>query len=171
MGACGDGGRRNVVVVPSLTPSQKGAIAEAGVTALAAQIGLSVLRPLCEGRRYDLVLDLEPRLLRVQCKLGRILDNVLIVPLRTNRCTPHGYVSRAYSTDEIDAVCVYAAELHRCFLLPSEEVSNRRALHLRLSVAKNNQEKRVKWASDYEMAAMIENLRASLSSERVANAS
>lgn len=48
----------------NLTPSQKGAAAEATITAAVIQLGLTVLRPLCEGRRYDLVVDLEPRLLR-----------------------------------------------------------------------------------------------------------
>ncbi len=54
-----------------LTPSQKGAVAEAGITSMVIQLGLTVLRPLCEGRRYDLAIDLEPELLRVQCKLAR----------------------------------------------------------------------------------------------------
>jgi hypothetical protein len=56
-----------------LTPSQKGAAAEAAIAATAIQLGLTVLRPLCEGRRNDLVIDLEPELLRVQCKLARHL--------------------------------------------------------------------------------------------------
>jgi hypothetical protein len=47
-----------------LTPSQKGAVAEAGITSMVIQLGLTVLRPLCEGRRYDLAIDLEPELLR-----------------------------------------------------------------------------------------------------------
>jgi hypothetical protein len=34
-----------------LTPSQKGAVAEAAITAASIQLGLVVLRPLCEGRR------------------------------------------------------------------------------------------------------------------------
>jgi hypothetical protein len=47
-----------------LTPSQKGAVAETAITTAALQLGLTVLRPLCEGRRYDLIIDLEPQLLR-----------------------------------------------------------------------------------------------------------
>jgi PD-(D/E)XK endonuclease len=63
-----------------LTPSQKGAVAEAAITAAAVQLGLLVLRPVCEGGRYDLGTDLDPALLRVQCKFARLLDGVL------NRC-------------------------------------------------------------------------------------
>jgi hypothetical protein len=44
----------------------KGAIAEAAITMAAAELGFVVLRPLIEGRRYDLVVDTGPQLLRVQ---------------------------------------------------------------------------------------------------------
>src|ERR1700688_1956058 len=101
-----------------LTPSQKGAAAEAAITATVIQLGLTVLRPLCEGRRYDIVIDLEPELLRVQCKLARRLKGVLCVGLQTNRCTPRGYVSSSYTAAEVDAVAVYSPELNRSFLVP-----------------------------------------------------
>jgi hypothetical protein len=52
--------------VIELTPSQKGAAAEAAITAMTIELGLVVLRPLCESSRYDLAIDLEPELLRVQ---------------------------------------------------------------------------------------------------------
>jgi PD-(D/E)XK endonuclease len=53
-----------------LTPSQKGAAAEAEIAAAAIRLDLVVLRPLCDGGRYDLVLDIGNQLLRVQCKWG-----------------------------------------------------------------------------------------------------
>src|ERR1700722_3786745 len=66
----------------TLTPSQKGAAAEAAITAAVIQLGLTVLRPLCEGRRYDLIVDLEPALLRVQCKLARQASGVLSIRMQ-----------------------------------------------------------------------------------------
>jgi PD-(D/E)XK endonuclease len=142
-----------------LTPSQKGAAAEAAITAKAIELGLTVLRPLCEGRRYDLVVDLEPRLLRVQCKLARRVDGVLVVHLQTSRYTPGGYVSTSYSADEIDAVGAYSAELRRCFLIPISEVAGRRAIHLRVDPAKNNQASGITWAHDYEFEEVVKQLR------------
>lgn len=111
-----------------LTPSQKGAAAEAAITAAAIQLGLTVLRPLCEGRRYDLVIDLEPELLRVQCKLARRLAGVLSIRLKTSRFTPSGYVTTSYTADEVDAIVAYSPELHRCFLIPISEASGRREI-------------------------------------------
>jgi PD-(D/E)XK endonuclease len=138
-----------------LTPSQKGAVAEAAITSAAIQLGLTVLRPLCEGRRYDLIIDLEPELLRVQCKLARRVKGVLSVSLETNRYTPAGYVSTSYSAAEIDAVGTYSPELRRCFLLPINEVAGRRGVHLRLEPTGNNQARGIKWARDYDFDAQI----------------
>jgi hypothetical protein len=142
--------------VKELTPSQKGAAAEAAITAEAILCGLTVLRPLCEGRRYDLVIDLDPELLRVQCKLAHRLNGVLSVGLSTNRCTPSGYVSTTYHPSEIDAIAAYSRELNRCFLIPISEVAGRRAIHLRLDPTRNNQAQRIRWAADYDFKAMLE---------------
>ena len=130
-------------------------MAEAAITAAAIQLGLTVLRPLCEGRRYDLVIDLQPELLRVQCKLARRVKGVLSVCLETNRYTPAGYVSTSYNAAEIDAVATYSPELRRCFLLPIREVSGRRGVHLRLEPTGNNQARGIKWARDYDFDSRI----------------
>jgi len=142
-----------------LTPSQKGAAAEAAITAMAIQLGLTVLRPLCEGQRYDIVIDLQPALLRVQCKLARRVAGILSVRLQTSRYTPAGYVTTSYTASEIDAIAAYSPELHRCFLIPIHEASNRRELYLRLDPTRNNQAQGIKWARDYELAAAITRLR------------
>jgi hypothetical protein len=143
----------------NLTSSQKGAVAEAAITASVIQLGLTVLRPLCEGRRYDLMVDLEPALLRVQCKLARRVRGVLAINLQTCRHTPRGYIRTSYSASEIDAVAVYSAELNRSFLLPVAEVAGMRDVSLRLEATRNNQAQGVRWASDYELEPMIARLR------------
>jgi hypothetical protein len=145
-------------VEPSLTPSQKGAVAEAAIASAAIELGLTVLRPLCEGRRYDLVIDLEPELLRVQCKLARRVRGVLVVGLQTNRCTPGGYVCRSYTPAEIDAVAAYSPQLRESFLVPIAGLSARRSIQLRLDGTRNNQAKLINWASDYALARVLARL-------------
>lgn len=107
------------------------------------------------GGRYDIVIDLEPQLLRVQCKLARELDGVLPVPTHTNRYTPSGYVSTQYTPDEVDAVAAYATKTQRCYLLPIDVVTSRRGVHLRLAPAKNNQAQGIRWARDYEFETSL----------------
>jgi hypothetical protein len=143
-----------------LTPSQKGAAAEAAITAAVIQLGFTVLRPLCEGRRYDLMFDLEPALLRVQCKLARRVGGVLAINLATCRYTPGaGYIRSRYSPAEIDAVAAYSPELGTSYLIPIEDISMRRSLHLRVDPTGNNQADRIRWARDHELAPALQRLR------------
>jgi hypothetical protein len=143
----------------ALTPSQKGAVAEAAIASAAIELGLTVLRPLCEGQRYDLVIDLKPQLLRVQCKLARTLNGVLVVGLQTNRYTPGGYLSTSYTPAEVDAIGAYSRARRESFLVPISEITGRRALHLRLDRARNNQARGIKWSSDYAIESVIGRLR------------
>jgi hypothetical protein len=48
--------------------NHKGNVAEATIAAAAIKLGVDVIKPLVEHTRYDLIFDLRPRLLRVQCK-------------------------------------------------------------------------------------------------------
>jgi hypothetical protein len=135
----------------------KGAIAEAAITAEAVRLGLVVLRPFPEGRRYDLVVDNGARLLRLQCKSGRLHRGVVVVTLATCRHTPrHGYVRTKYTAADIDGVAVYCPELNRCFFLPIEEVSGRSAIHLRVAPAANSQLTAINFADQYPFGAIAQ---------------
>ena len=140
-----------------LTPSQKGALAESEIATAAIRLGLIVSRPLCEGARYDLIIDNGPGVLRVQCKYARHLGDVLWLQLRTNRHTPGGgYVSTSYCAEEIDAIAAYSPHTDRCYLIPIERVMGRKNLYLRLSPTRNNQASGIMWAADYELGAVAQ---------------
>src|SRR5215208_421161 len=136
----------------------KGAIAEASITAAAIKAGAVVLRPLAEGRRYDLVFDLGHRLIRVQCKWGKRRRNVIVVYTGTCRLTPHGYVRSTYAASEIDAIAIYCSDPEACYFIPIDEVAGRHVVHLRLAPAANNQEVAVKYAAAYSLPGAIAQL-------------
>jgi len=138
-----------------LTPSQKGAAAEAEVAAAAIRLRLQVLRPLGEGGRYDLAIDIGEKLLRVQCKWASRNGDVLSTRCITSRHTPHGYMRTTYTADEIDAVAAYAPDTDRCYLIPVSEVEGRCVLSLRVAPTRNNQAQLVRWAKDYELENAI----------------
>ena len=152
----GPSDRRTSVRIMELSPSDKGAIAEAEITAAAVRLGVVVARPLSEGRRYDLILDTGPRLLRVQCKWARHQESVISCKLATSRHTPtNGYVVTTYSTSEIDALALYCAELDRCFLIPIARASGLTYIHLRTAPARNNQRQLINLAEDFDLATML----------------
>ncbi len=139
-----------------MTPGQKGALAEAEITAAATRMRLLVLHPFGDGARYDLGIDIGSRVLRVQCKWASMQGDVLNARCVTNRHTPRGYVATTYSPDEIDAIAAYAPDMDRCYLIPAEEVDGRTALSLRIAPTRNNQARLVRWAKDYEFERMLE---------------
>jgi prevent-host-death family protein len=141
-----------------LDTNRKGAIAEMKITTAAVELGIPVLRPMAEHGRYDLGFEVGDRILRVQCKWGRVDERsaVIIVNLQSSWYTPqHGYVRRPYSEDEIDAVGVYCGETDRCYLLPSALIAGRRAMHLRLLPPLNQQRACINLAADFEFAGAV----------------
>ena len=63
-------------------PNHKGNVAELAIAKEAAKLGLSVLEPLTEHERYDLVIGVAGRLLRVQCKWGAMKGDVVCVRVK-----------------------------------------------------------------------------------------
>jgi hypothetical protein len=140
-----------------LTTDQKGVIAEQAVVFEAVRVGLGVYLPLGD-ERYDMILDLRPRLVRVQCKWAVRVDSVVQVRARTCRRGRDGLINRNYKPGEIDAIAAYCAELERCYLLPTEMSVGRAAVQLRLAPCLNNQRRGINWAEDFEFGATIARL-------------
>jgi hypothetical protein len=141
-----------------LTTDQKGAVAELAVAHVAAELGVGVLKPLTDGERYDLIFDLRPKLVRVQCKWASLVDDVLIIRCRRCRRTREGLLHRSYTAHEIDAVAAYAGDLGRCFYFPFEDLAGRSTLQLRVAPSRNNQRRGINWAEDFELSARLTDL-------------
>lgn len=140
-----------------LTTNQKGFIAETAVIHECARLGVPVAKPL-DDQRYDLILDLGSKLLRVQCKWAAGVGGVVSIRTRTSRRGREGHIHRSYGPDEIDAIVAFCAETGRCYLLPHELSVGRATVQLRLEPTKNNQAAGIRWASDYEFAAKLDPL-------------
>jgi PD-(D/E)XK nuclease superfamily protein len=139
-----------------LTPTQKGNIAEAKLAAAAIELDIGVSRPLCEGQRYDLIFDLHPQLLRVQCKWAVRKGDVVVVRICTSRCTPNGHVRTKYDSSEVDAIGAYCPELDACYLLPMVEFDGQGYAHLRLTRARNKQRAGIRMATAYRLGAIAQ---------------
>ena len=137
-----------------LTTNQKGAIAELAVTSAAIRLGVGVFRAVAD-ERYDLVLDIGTRLLRVQCKTAALNGDVLVIRCYSCRRTAVGMLNRSCRREEIDAVAAYCDEFDRCYLIPIERVDGLTTIRLRLAPAKNNQARRINWAKNFEFAATL----------------
>ncbi len=137
----------------------KGNVAEFAIAAEAAKLGLSVLKPLTEHERFDLVLGIAGDLLRVQCKWGSLQGDVINVRLTSSYHSPtRGYVTTTYDSSEVDVVAVYCGEVGSCYLLPIDLVAGRGSVTLRLSPARNSQRAALNLAADYEFRGAVAQL-------------
>jgi prevent-host-death family protein len=138
----------------------KGAVAEQALVLAAMKLHVPVLRPVGEHGRCDLAFDIGDRIWRVQAKWGRLSKarDVVIVDLRTSRCTPNGYVRTKYTEHEIDLFGVYCGELDQCFLIPVGIVATTNYTHLRLTPARNGQRACINLAEDFEFEGAVAQL-------------
>ena len=141
-----------------LNSNDKGNIAEAAIALEAIKLGIDVLKPVSEHGRYDLLFDLGQRVMRVQCKWWALdrAAGVICVRVGGSRHTPAGYVRTTYSTEEVDAIAVYSAELDEVFLVPIDVVAGRSAVRLRIDPPRNAQRACINLASEYRLGAIAQ---------------
>jgi hypothetical protein len=140
-----------------LNPSQKGAVAELTFALEAIKLGVRVWRPLVEGGRCDLILGIDERMLRVQCKLGIQVGEVVSIRTHSScRAPGGGYLRRSYSENDVDAVGAYCPQTGKCYLVPISLAGGKRQLYLRLSPTKNRQQVGVHLAAQYELGAIAQ---------------
>ena len=129
-----------------------GDISEAAIISRFLQLGYVVLTVYGGNERYDLVIeDSDEKLWRIQCKTARIQDNGTVVAFDT---ASHNVALKnshwKHYREECDYFAAYCAELNKVYLVLVDQVGTTR-VNLRLVPAKNNQEKKVRWAKDYEL--------------------
>jgi hypothetical protein len=130
---------------------QKGDVAELMVAADLRRRGYKLLIPFGEECDYDLVIERDDRLERVQVKYSESDGEVVRVRCRSHSLT-NGKIRRTkhYTAQTIDWLAVYDLTTDRCYYVPSSELgSGRSVVHLRLSLPKNGQKLGINFASDY----------------------
>jgi hypothetical protein len=115
--------------------------------------GKTVLLPLGDFQRYDLVIDDGERFLRVQCKMGKLTNGAVhfhpcSIDSRSKpgRCVRKGYVG------QVDLFGVSCPEVNKCYLVPVE-IAPATCCSLRIAPVKNGQQRGIRWAADYEIRA------------------
>ena len=115
--------------------------------------GYRVALPFGEDCDYDLIVDRDGALERVQVKYASSKRGVIEVKCQSYSLT-NGRVRRTkrYTPVTIDWIAAYDPIQDRCFYLPSSELgpSGRTGFSLRLTPTRNGQQIGVHYARDYE---------------------
>lgn len=116
------------------------------------ELGYAMYVPFGENTRVDLVIEKHGRLLRVQCKTGRLRSGTV----RFATCSSYAHhpapkITRRTYAGEIDLFAVYCPQNGGVYLVPLEHVPQERQAMLRVEPTRNNQRKRVRFAANYEI--------------------
>ncbi len=119
------------------------------------EAGYAISVPFGENIRYDLVIDDGDRLLRIQCKTGRLRMGAV----RFATCSSYGHhrnprAARRSYAGQIDLFAVYCPETAGVYLIPIAEVPTKSSAMLRVDLPRNGQRKRIRLACDYWLGAV-----------------
>ena len=140
-------------------PNRIGEISQARVIAALVEAGKFIYVPLGQAGRSDLIFEDERGVFRVQCKTGRIFNGAMYFPTHSLRAarreTEWRRVERDYQ-GQIDYFGVYCPDNGKVYLVPISVPTGHTRCYLRLAAPKNNQQKRIRWAREFELFASPE---------------
>jgi len=131
------------------TTNVKGQLAVSKAELRAFELGFLPSRPLYDSR-YDLIIDMQGKLVRVQVKYANgkpsHATGAVVVKLDYENRKKKFYT---YQTNEVDALIVYLPQVNRLCWLPPEKYIGKRKIHIRITSPKSGQIKNITFARDY----------------------
>jgi hypothetical protein len=114
--------------------------------------GHEVSVPFGENARYDLVLDDGESLRRIQCKTGRLRHGAIEFATASSYYHhPNEKPTQRHSLGQVDAFAVHCRQTGGVYLIPIADLPIDRA-YLRVTPPLNGQRRRIRYASDYQIA-------------------
>lgn len=133
-----------------------GTESEAVIAAALIQAGYTILTPNGYMHRYDLVIeDDEGKFWKIQCKTAWLSRDKATLKFNGYSLLMKGQKGRTESkrmnyANDVDYFAVYSPDTRKVYLLPISDVGNTEN-SLRLVPTGNKQEKKVKYAANYEL--------------------
>lgn len=141
------------MATPMMDTNTKGDISMACVIAELTKRNISVAVPMTDNKRYDLIMDYNGRLYRMQVKSINYKQDegqLIFKTESSNTTKTKGYYSRTYKHGEIDGFLAYCIELNKVYLAWIGEVPSTR-FYMRNKEARNGQKKDVRYDYEYEL--------------------
>lgn len=113
-----------------LSTQFKGDITELKVSAYLLELGYVVSKPLTQNSKYDLIVDVNNKLIRIQVKTARLTANTTGESIKFNcRSTTNNVKQckqRYYSSEEVDFFATFWKD--KVYLVPVKECSSEKTL-------------------------------------------
>jgi len=119
-----------------LSTQQKGIVTEMQVATYLLSLGYNVSQPFSQDSKYDLIVDVDGKLLRLQVKTSRLASPTSITfNCRSTTTNVKNCKSRRYSDTEVDYFATYWNG--KAYLVPISECSTQKSLHLEKTTRKD----------------------------------
>lgn len=112
--------------------------------------GFTVSKPFSDHCRYDLVIEKNGNMERVQVKIGRLKDGCIKFKTESEYANTNEYVRSSYTKEDIDCFVVYCPANENIYKINVEDTPNT-AMHLRVNKPENGQQKGINWAENYKL--------------------
>lgn len=131
----------------------KGNITELQCMLAFMKLGYNVLTPYGDCERYDFVVDINGKFIKVQSKTSSTEDEGASFHFSCRSCNRKDgrIVHHQYTKDEIDYFVTTFND--KIYLIPVEECGADK--RLRILPAKNGQVRGITWAKDYELEEVV----------------
>lgn len=127
-----------------------GDLSELEVAAALVRTGHKLLKPLSAAMRYDIAIDNgDGTVVRIQCKTGTLRDGRIVFRVCSRDARRPGGVPYQGCVDAFGVFCPTTAT---CYLVPIAAVADCRTMGvLRIRPPRNNQQRGIRLASDFEI--------------------
>ena len=120
----------------NLSTQQKGIVTEMQVATYLLSLGYNVSQPFSQDSKYDLIVDVDGKLLRLQVKTSRLASPTSITfNCRSTTTNVKNCKSRRYSDAEVDYFATYWNG--KAYLVPISECSTQKSLHIEKTTRKD----------------------------------
>ena len=139
-----------------MNSKQKGNITELECMLAFIKQGYNVLTPYGDCERYDFVVDVKGKFIRVQSKTSSTDDNGASFKFSGRSCNRKDgkIIHHQYTNEEIDYFSTTFDG--KCYLIPVKECGSDK--RLRILPTKNGQIRGISWAKNYELEEVIKKL-------------
>lgn len=140
-----------------LSSKQKGNLTELKCITACYEKGYQVSIPYGENSRYDFILDIGNKLLRIQVKTSHLKTNVknsndaITFSCKSTNVNSKGNQTHRYNKEQIDYFATYWN--NECYLVPVEECSIEKTLWLNVI---DRHKKTMSMAKDYELSKVLD---------------
>ena len=142
------------VIGPKRHTQKTGDISEQAAITRLLECGYTVLQPIGQMHRYDLVIeDADGKLWKIQCKTAWLNEDQSIITFAAASSQNYTVKQKGWRNykGQIDFFYVYVEALRKVYFIPVNDDASNSKCTLRLTPSKNKQEKNVRWAKDYEL--------------------